>query len=63
MVEVMTSEATAEGNVLQGANMPRFIDVWFKGQILRFDQQMVLTVSTTETSVVFALIRVIHTIS
>ncbi len=45
MVEVMTAHPLADGTVLRGANMPRLIDVWFGGAIMRFDQQMALTVS------------------
>ena len=47
MVEVATSLATVNGQVLQGATEPRYIDVYFGGKILRFDQQMTLTVSIT----------------
>ena len=49
MVEVATSLATVNGQVLQGATEPRYIDVYFGGKILRFDQQMTLTVSITKT--------------
>ncbi len=40
MAEVGTSHPTVEGTVLLGADMPRFVDIWFNNVLLRFGQNL-----------------------